>query len=48
MLRESYFSTKAAPKAKTETLSEGADAAPEVVSGSMAAYLKTLSSFAKN
>jgi len=48
MLRESYFSTKATPKAKTETLSEGADAAPEVVSGSMAAYLKTLSSFAKN
>ena len=48
MLRESYFSTKAAPKAKTETLSEGADAAPEQVSGSMAAYLKTLSSFAKN
>jgi len=48
MLRESYFSTKATPKAKTETLSEGADAAPEVVSGSMSAYLKTLSSFAKN
>jgi hypothetical protein len=48
MLKESYFSTKATPKAKTETLSEGADAAPEVVSGSMAAYLKTLSSFAKN
>jgi len=48
MLRESYFSTKATPTAKTETLSEGADAAPEVVSGSMAAYLKTLSSFAKN
>jgi len=48
MLRESYFSSKATPKAKTETLSEGADAAPEVVSGSMAAYLKTLSSFAKN
>jgi len=48
MLRESYFSTKANPSAKTETLSEGSDAAPEVVSGSMAAYLKTLSSFAKN
>jgi len=48
MLRESYFSTKAVLKAKTETLSEGSDAAPEVVSGSMAAYLKTLSSFAKN
>ena len=48
MLRESYFSTKATPSAKTETLSEGSDAAPEVVSGSMAAYLKTLSSFAKN
>jgi hypothetical protein len=48
MLKESYFSTKVTPKAKTETLSEGSDAAPEVVSGSMAAYLKTLSSFAKN
>ena len=48
MLRESYFSSKATPKANTETLSEGADPAPEVVSGSMAAYLKTLSSFAKN
>ena len=48
MLRESYFSTKAAPKANTETLSEGADPAPAEVTGSMAAYLKTLSSFAKN
>ena len=48
MLRESYFSSKAAPRANTETLSEGGEAAPEVISGSMAAYLKTLSSFAKN
>ena len=48
MLKESYFSTKATPKAKTETLSEGADPAPAEVTGSMAAYLKTLSSFAKN
>jgi len=48
MLRESYFSSKATPKANTETLSEGADPAPEVISGPMAAYLKTLSSFAKN
>ena len=48
MLKESYFSTKATPKANTETLSEGADPAPAEVTGSMAAYLKTLSSFAKN
>jgi len=48
MLKESYFSTKATPKANTETLSEGADPAPAEVTGSMAAYLKTLSSFARN
>jgi len=47
-LKESYFPSKvASPKAKTETLSEGVDVSPEVVSGSMAAYLKTLSSFSK-
>ena len=48
MLRESYFSSKSSSAAKTETLSEGGDVAPAEVTGSMAAYLKTLSSFAKN
>ena len=47
-LKESYFSLKAkTPSAKTETLSEGVDNAPELVSGSMAAYLRTLGSFSK-
>jgi hypothetical protein len=47
-LKESYFpSRSASPYAKTETLSEGVDNAPESVSGTMAAYLKTLSSFSK-
>ena len=47
-LKESYFPSKTyAPKAKTETLSEGVDHSPEYVSGSMATYLKTLSSFSK-
>jgi hypothetical protein len=47
-LKEAYFSSVATPKAKTETLSEGVDSSPETVSGSMAAYLKTLSQFSKN
>jgi hypothetical protein len=48
-LREAYFSTRqASPKAKTETLSEGIDNAADTVTNSMAAYLKTLSAFAKN
>jgi len=48
MLRESYFPTNKSSKvAKTETLSEGMDRTPEAVTGSMEAYLKTLSSFAK-
>ena len=43
-LKESYFQSKSAPTtAKTETLSEGLEAAPEVHSGTMAAYLKTMS-----
>ena len=43
-LRESYFPGKSVPTAtKTETLSEGMEAAPEVHSGTMAAYLKTMS-----
>ena len=47
-LKESYFPTKMiSPYAKTETLSEGLDSAPESVSGSMAAYLNTLSRFSK-
>jgi len=45
-LKESYFVSKPVnPSAKTETLSEGAEVAPESVSNSMAAYLKTLQSF---
>jgi len=47
-LKESYFSAQKTPKATTETLSEGVDEAPEFHSGSMAAYLKTLSAVAKN
>ena len=45
-LRESYFPGKSAPTAaKTETLSEGVDATPEMHSGSMARYLKSMSMF---
>ena len=44
-LKESYFAPKASSSTKTETLSEGVEAAPDSVSNSMAAYLKTLSSF---
>ena len=48
MLKESYFSAqKTSTSTKTETLSEGVDSSPEFVSGSMDAYLKTLSSFGK-
>jgi len=48
MLKESYFFNKqTAPKVKAESLSEGVDNAPESVSGTMAAYLKTLSAFSK-
>ena len=43
-LKESYFPTKGAPSAKSETLSEGVDnSGAESVSNSMAAYLNTLS-----
>ena len=45
-LKESYFTSKPST-AKSETLSEGVDIAPEIASGSMAGYLKTLSSFSK-
>ena len=46
-LKESYFPGKTST-AKTETLTEGEDAAPETYSGSMAGYLKTLSAFKQN
>jgi len=47
-LKESYFPSKGvSPSAKSDTLSEGVTGAPESVSGSMAAYLKTLSAFSK-
>ena len=47
-LKESYFPSKSkSPNAKTESLSEQVDSSPESVSGSMATYLKTLSSFSK-
>ena len=44
-LKESYFTSKTSTARKTETLTEGEAAAPEIHSGSMASYLKTLSSF---
>ena len=47
-LRESYFPSRAvSPSARTESLSEGVDNAPESISGPMSAYLKTLSAFGK-
>jgi len=47
-LKEAYFASKPqSPYAKSESLSEGVDNVPESVSGSMATYLKTLSSFSK-
>ena len=47
-LKESYFPSRVvSPSARTETLSEGVDNSPEVISGQMAAYLKTLSAFRK-
>jgi hypothetical protein len=48
-LKESYFSDKKSPAAKTETLSEGVDASgSESHSNSMSAYIRTLGSFGKN
>ena len=48
-LKESYFSEKKSPVAKTETLSEGVDeSGSESYSNSMSAYLRTLGSFGKN
>ena len=47
-LKESYFPSKGvSPSAKKENISEGVDSSPESVQGSMAAYLKTLSTFSK-
>jgi hypothetical protein len=47
-LREAYFPSKlGSPKARTENLSEGLASSPEAISGSMANYLKTLSTFSK-
>ena len=47
-LKESYFSDKKSPVAKTETLSEGVDeAGSESFSNSMESYLRTLGSFGK-
>ena len=47
-LKESYFASNSKPStARTETLSEGVDNSDADVSGSMAGYLKTLSSFSK-
>ena len=46
-LKESYFPTKANPAVKSESLSEGVDSSPEVASGTMAKYLKTLNTFNK-
>ena len=47
-LKESYFPSRvASPTTKADTLSEGVDIAPETYTGSMEAYLKTLSAFRK-
>jgi hypothetical protein len=47
-LRESYFPSRViSPSARTESLSEGVDSSPESISGTMSAYLKTLSAFGK-
>jgi AcrR family transcriptional regulator len=47
-LKEAYFPSKTnAPRAKTESLSEQVDSSPENISGSMSAYLNTLSRFRK-
>ena len=45
-LKESYFTSKPST-ARTETLSEGVDRADADVSGSMAAYLRTMGSISK-
>jgi hypothetical protein len=48
-LKEAYFASKqTSPSVKSESLSEGVDNSPETVSGSMAAYLKTLHHLTNN
>ncbi len=48
MLKESYFASKtAAPTAKSESLSEGVDVTPEIHSGTMERYLRTLGTISK-
>ena len=47
-LKASYFPSRGiSPSARTESLSEGVDSSPESISGTMSAYLKTLSAFGK-
>ena len=46
-LKESYFPTKSTPAVKSESLSEGVDSSEAVANGTMAHYLKTLSSLNK-
>ena len=46
-LKESYFPTKSSSTVKSESLSEGVDSSEAVASGTMAHYLKTLSSLNK-
>ncbi len=46
-LKESYFPTTSPTANKAESLSEGVDSSPEIASGTMAKYLKMLSSTGK-
>ena len=46
-LKESYFPTNSTPAAKSESLSEGVDSSPEIPSGTMSKYLRTLQTFSK-
>ena len=46
-LKESYFPTTAPTANKSESLSEGVDSSPEIPTGTMAKYLKMLSSTGK-
>ena len=46
-LKESYFPSKTSSTVKSESLSEGVDSSEAVASGTMARYLKTLSSLNK-
>jgi hypothetical protein len=47
-LKESYFPSRSvSPSTKSDNLSEGVNVSPESYSGSMTAYLKTLSAFSK-